>query len=383
MLVSLASVPRTTKGAQVPQADKTKHSNGPRVSIRDIAQEAGVSTATVSAFLSGKRPVSASTSARLEAAIKARGYRVNAAARALAHGRTNAIGLLIPPQGGGLSPFAVDFIASVVQHARAADYDVLVSISAEERKVFARLIEEQRVDGVILLEVSLEDQRVDRLRAAGVPFVAVGRTADPTDYAWVDIDFEGLARAFVRHLVDLRHERIVMFNTSRELFARGFGPACRAQDGFLQACGEFGVHGRVVYCESNPEAGLRLTQDLLAEGAAFTAIAVINDYSIWGIYQALALAGRRIPADVSVIALADQRWPEALSPRLTSAHHPVEDMGAEAVKFLVRLLEDGTRPPMNRLFKLPIILRESTAAAPALRPAADLGDVEQGPLAST
>jgi hypothetical protein len=58
-------------------------------------------------------------------------------------------------------------------------------------------------------------------------------------------------------------------------------------------------------------------------------------------------------------------------------------MGAEAVKFLVRLLEDGTRPPMNCLFKLPIILRESTAAAPPLRPVADLADDEPGPPAST
>jgi DNA-binding LacI/PurR family transcriptional regulator len=349
----------------MPQADKPRNSNGPRVSIRDIAQAAGVSTATVSAFLSGKRPVSAATRARVEAAIKARGYRVNAAARALAHGRTNTIGLLFPPQGGSLSSFAVEFIASVVQYARAADYDVLVSTLLEERKVFARLIEEQRVDGVILLEVLLEDQRVDRLQAAGVPFVTVGRTAHANDYTWVDLDFAGLARAFVRHLVDLRHDQIVMFNTSHQSFTRGFGPARRAQDGFYEACEELGVNGRVVYCEPNPEAGLRLTQDLLADGTPFTAIAVINDYAIWGIYQALAMAGRRVPTDVSIIALSDSRWPQALFPRLTAAQNPVEEMGQEAVKFLVHLLEDRARPPMNRLIQLPIILRESTAAAPA------------------
>jgi DNA-binding LacI/PurR family transcriptional regulator len=81
------------------QADNPRHGPGARVSIRDIAREAGVSASTVSAYLSGKRPVSLATRARLEAAIKSRGYRVNAAARALAHGRTNTIGLLVPPQG--------------------------------------------------------------------------------------------------------------------------------------------------------------------------------------------------------------------------------------------------------------------------------------------
>jgi len=369
MLVETAHIGLRQKGAQMPPADNSRYANGPRVSIRDIAQEAGVSTATVSAFLSGKRPVSAATRARLEQAVKARGYRVNAAARALAHGRTNTIGLLIPPEGGSLSSFAIDFIACVVQHARAADYDVLVSTSVEERKVFARLIEEQRVDGVILVAVSLEDQRVDRFQAAGVPFVTVGRTAHPQDYTWVDIDFAGLARAFVRHLVDLRHERIVMFNTSRELFDRGFGPARRAQDGFNKACEELGASGRVVYCEPNLEAGLRLAQDVLAEDDTFTGIAVIDDHAIWGIYQALALAGRSIPGDFSVIALSDSRWPEALSPRLTAAENPVGEMGEEAVRLLVRLLEDRTRPPMSRLLQLPIILRESTAAAPYHRSA--------------
>ncbi len=337
---------------------------GPRVSMRDIARQAGVSPATVSAFLSGKRPVSLATRARLDAAIKMHGYRANAAARALAHGRTNTIGLLIPPQGSALSAFAVEFIACVVQGAQAADYDVLVSTSLEERQVFARLIEEQRVDGVILLEVSLEDQRVDRLKAAGVPFVTVGRTRHPDGYTWVDIDFEALARAFVRHLADLRHRHIVLFNTEEELYVRGFGPARRAQDGFLQACEDLGVVGRVVYSEVNPESGLRVTQDLLSEGSEFTGIAVINDHALWGIYQALASAGRRVPQDVSIIALADSRWPEALSPRLTAAHHPVEEMADEAVRFLVRLLEDRAHPPVSRLLQLPIILRESTAAAP-------------------
>ena len=352
------------------QADNPRHGS-PRVSMRDIARQAGVSPATVSAFLSGKRPVSLATRARLEAAIKMHGYRANASARALAHGRTNTIGLLIPPQGSALSSFAVDFIACVVQGAQAADYDVLVSTSLEERQVFARLIEEQRVDGVILLEVSLEDQRVDRLQAAGVPFVTVGRTAHTDGYTWVDIDFEALARAFVRHLADLRHRRIVLFNTEEELYVRGFGPARRAQDGFLRACDELGITGRVVYSEVNPESGLRVTQDLLSEGGDFTAIAVINDHALWGIYQALASAGRRIPQDVSIIALADSRWPEALSPRLTAAHHPVEEMADEAVRFLVRLLEARAHPPVSRLLQLPIILRESTAAAPFAPYAAD------------
>src|SRR5581483_3357285 len=122
----------------------------------------------------------------------------------------------------------------------------------------------------------------------------------------------------------------------------------RAQEGFLAACADLGTAGRVVYSDVNPESGLRVTQDLLSESTDFTGIAVLNDHALWGIYQALASSGRRIPQDVSIIALADSRWPEALSPRLTAAHHPVEEMADEAVRFLLRLLEDRAHPPVSR-----------------------------------
>ena len=107
-----------------------------------------------------------------------------------------------------------------------------------------------------------------------------------------------------------------------------------------------------------------MTQDLLDEGVGFTGIVVIEHHALWGIYQALALAGRRIPGDISIIALADSRWPEALFPRLTAAQNPLEEMGVEAVRLLVDLLEDRSRAPVGRLLQPPIVLRESTGAAP-------------------
>jgi DNA-binding LacI/PurR family transcriptional regulator len=341
-----------------------RQGEGRRVRIYDIARHAGVSATTVSAMLTGKRPVSAATRERIERSIATLGYRANASAKALAHGRTDSIALLIPPAGRSLSAFEVDFIARVVQQARASDYDVLVSTSLEEEKVFARLVEEERVDGIVLLEVCFEDRRVERLVESGTPFVAVGRTADPRQISWVDIDFSSLVRSFVRHLRDLRHEDLVLVNTPRPLYDRGYGPARRAQSGFLDACEEFGVRGRVVYCDSNPEAGFRVTSEILADDPSFTGLVVMNDYAIGGIYQALTLGGRRIPHDTSIISLADARWAEALSPRLTAAPQPVDEMAVTAVRLLTAKLADPALPPEGHLILPPVTLRESTAAAP-------------------
>jgi len=365
----LAGMPRRddkTVGRAPAEVREHHAADGKRARIGDIARTAGVSPATVSAFLSGKRPVSAATSSRIKAAIEASGYRANAFARALAHGRTNTIGLLIPPVGRSLSLFDEEFIASVVEAARRGDYDVLVSTSLEEDQVFSRLVQEGRVDGIILLEICLEDHRVERLQSERFSFVAVGRTADPSGFSWVDIDFAALARGFVRHLADLGHHDVVLFNNSERQYSRGYGPARRSQEGFLAACEETGLRGRVVYCDAGPEAGFTETQRLLAEHPEFTGAAVINDYAIWGIYQAFALAGRRIPQDTSVIALADSRWAEALSPRLTAAQHPVAEMGEEAVRLLLAQL-GGDSEPKSRLLLPHATLRESTAAAPARR----------------
>lgn len=352
-------------GAKMPRHTPTQSNAVRKVRIYDIAARAGVSPATVSAMLSGKRPVAASTRARIEAAIAELGYRANAAARALAHGRTETIALLIPPAGRSLSTFEVDFIATAVEAARAANYDVLVSTSLEEEKVFTRLIEEERVDGVILLEVCLEDHRIERLRQAEVPFVAVGRSLDFSSYNWVDIDFERLVRSFVRHLADLRHKELLLLNSPKSAYDRGYGPAHRAQNGFLNACEEFGLIGHVAYCEPNPESGLRLMEEIVESGPHFSAIAAINDYALGGVYQALAAAGLRVPQDVSVIALADPRWAETLSPRLTSAAHPVAEMGRLSVRLLLDQLAGADKPPEGHLILPPISLRESTGAAPS------------------
>jgi|YelNatPaOPRAMG01_1025707.scaffolds.fasta_scaffold112215_1 DNA-binding LacI/PurR family transcriptional regulator len=341
-----------------------RKSEARRVRIYDIARHAGVSATTVSAMLTGNRPVSPATRTRVERSIATLGYRANASAKALVRGRTDSIALLIPPAGRSLSVFEVDFIARVVQQARASDYDVLVSTSLEQEKVFARLVEEERVDGVILLEICLEDHRVERLVESGMPFVAVGRTADPGSISWVDIDFAGLVRDFVRYLCDLGHDDLVLVNTPRPLYDRGYGPAHRAQSGFLEACGELGLRGRVVYCDSNPEAGFRVMSEILAEDSSFTGLVVTNDYAVGGIYQALTLEGRRIPRDTSIISVTDARWAEAFSPRLTAAPPPVEEMAVAAVRILTAKLADPALPPVQHLILPPVTLRESTAAAP-------------------
>src|SRR3954452_23810217 len=157
------------------------------MNIGEIARRAGVSRSTVSYALSGKRTVSEEPRRRIQAVIDELDYRPNAAARALKEGRTRTLGLVIPPASQRLTDMQLGFVASVVEAAARVDLDVLLSPSGGDHdRSFERLVTQGRVDGVILMEIRLEDARVQRLQESKLPFVGIGRIANPDRMWWID-----------------------------------------------------------------------------------------------------------------------------------------------------------------------------------------------------
>ena len=215
------------------------------MNIGEIAKRAGVSRSTVSYALTGKRPVSEETKRRIQAVIDELGYRPNAAA-----GRSRRAGPAPSAWSSRrparrLTDMQLGFVASVVDAAARADLDVLLSPSGGEHdRSFERVVTGRRVDGVILMEIRLEDDRVARLLQSGLPFVGIGRTRQPEDMSWVDIDYETLIAKCVHHLADLGHRHVALVNRSAELVAAGYGPGHRAQAGFDRAIAERGSERR-------------------------------------------------------------------------------------------------------------------------------------------
>jgi DNA-binding LacI/PurR family transcriptional regulator len=344
---------------------------GAPVNIGEIARRSGVARSTVSYALSGKRPVSEETRRRIQAVIDELGYRPNAAARALKEGRTHSIGLVIPPASRRLTDMQLGFVASVVDAAARADLDVLLSPSGGEHdRSFERVISGRRVDGVILMEIRLEDDRVVRLRQTGVPFVAIGRTSSPEEMSWVDIDYEMLIARCVHHLADLGHRSIALVNRSAELVAAGYGPGHRAQAGFARTLGERELEGVQVCCGDDPQSGLACVEQLLAEHGDLTAIATINEAALPGMYRALAQAGLAVPRDFSITGVAARDLAENLHPPLTSADFLADELGARAVEMLIQRMADPASPYRNLLVAPPISLRGTTGPARPRRPQA-------------
>lgn len=334
------------------------------MNIGEIAKRAGVSRSTVSYALTGKRPVSEETKRRIQTVIDELGYRPNASARALKEGRTRTIGLVIPPASQRLTDMQLGFVASVVDAAARADLDVLLSPSGGEHdRSFERVVTGRRVDGVILMEIRLEDDRVARLLQSGLPFVGIGRTRHPEDMSWVDIDYETLIAKCVHHLADLGHRQVALVNRSAELVAAGYGPGHRAQAGFDRAIAERGLNGVRVCCADDAQAGQSCVRHLLAEHPELTAIATINEAAVFGMYRALAEAGLTVPGDFSIAGVAAQHWAENLHPALTAADVPADEMGARAVELLIQRIADPGTPHRHLLAAPPISLRSTTGPA--------------------
>ncbi|GAA0951291.1 LacI family DNA-binding transcriptional regulator [Virgisporangium aurantiacum] len=335
------------------------------MNIGEIARRAGVSRSTVSYVLSGKRAVSEGTRQRIQAVIDELDYRPNASAQALRAGRTHTLGLVIPPASQRLTDMQLGFVASVVEAAARADLDVLLSPSGGDHdRSFERIVTGRRVDGVILMEIRMEDARVDRLRQSPLPFVTIGRTAEPHDMAWVDVDYAGLIGRCVNHLADLGHRHVALVNRSVELVAAGYGPGHRARSGFAAAVAERGLTGVDVCCGDDATAGEACVEQLLAAHPSVTAIATINEAALPGIQRALDAAGLAVPRDFSIAGVAARHWAEDFRPALTAADVPIVEMGTEAVRLLLEGIAVPRTPPGHRLYSPPISLRSSTGPVP-------------------
>jgi DNA-binding LacI/PurR family transcriptional regulator len=339
------------------------------MNIGEIAQRAGVSRSTVSYVLSGKRTVSEATRRRIQAVIDELDYRPNASARALKEGRTRTLGLVIPPASQRLTDMQLGFVASVVEAAARHDLDVLLSPSGGDHdRSFERIVTGRRVDGVVLMEIRLADERVTRLARAGLPFVTIGRTAEPNGTSWIDVDYAGLTARCVHHLADLGHRQVALVNRSAELVAAGYGPSHRALAGFQAAAAQRGLTGVEVCCGDDWASGETVMAQLLAAYPDVTAVVTINEAALPGVQRALAGAGLSVPGDFSVTGVAARHWAEDFRPPLTAADVPTGDMGAQAVALLLEIIAAPGGASRHLLYSPPISLRSSTGPVRGRRP---------------
>lgn len=332
------------------------------VTLRDVAEHVGRSVTTVSRALADYSDVSPQTKEAVKIAVQELGYVPNITARQLQKQRTDTIGLLLPALNLRFSdPFFSEFLSAIVEQAKAAGFDLLVTTHTsadDEAETYLQYIRSRRVDGFILVRMARHDSRVKLLQEHNYPFVAFGRTEAPSDFPFVDEDSELGIRLIVDHLIALGHRRIGAIMEPAELSKSWF-----RMQGFINGLKANGIdYDQSLVREGGfrQRSGRLLGAQLLDMPDPPTAIVAGNDLIALGAMNAAHERGLVVGQDVSITGFDDIALAAYINPPLTTLHQPVHKIGTQICDMLIKLINRESLPQEQTVLSPELVVRESS-----------------------
>ncbi|WP_100444795.1 LacI family DNA-binding transcriptional regulator [Glycomyces xiaoerkulensis] len=335
--------------------------------IGDVARAAGVARSTASYALSGRRSVSDEVRERVRRAARELGYTPNAGARTLATSQTMVIALLARFLPDEFAPAMLQYIQGVSDSALEAGYDILLSSDPYGPAALKRITDSRMADGVVLLNVAEQDDRLPVLRSAPQPGALVGLPGDCTGVDVFDLDFEEAGRAMVEHLDALGHRELILVSQPEHVIERGGAYVWRLQNAALETAAARGVTLHAAYgSSSQPDIGRELHALLEAHPGA-TGLLLNNEAAAAALPTVMHERALSAPADLSVVGRYSDEFARSFSLPFSSIDAAPHRLGRMAVRQLVRRIEhqptaDG--PHVVRLITPELLDRGSTAPPP-------------------
>lgn len=334
-----------------------RKSSGKHVGIADVAARAGVSVTTVSHVLSGRRPVSEATRARVRQVVAELGWQPNQVARSLRLRRSHAMALIVPDITNPFYPAVARGLLDVVS---AAGYQVLIGNTdadpASERALVDQMVT-RRVDAIAFAGYYRKVSEVEAAVSVGIPVVLLGGDPAPgVDVVSADDLLSGEVAA--TYLIDRGYRRIGFLTG-----ASGEGPPADRVNGYRRALAKARIRFSkqlIVRDEFSRAGGERGMQKLLALPNPPTAVLCTNDVVAIGALDAVRNRGLRVPSDVAVMGFDDIEAAALITPPLTTVSATPRDQGQAVGRLLLDRL-DGTAPhsPQRVLFEPSVVARES------------------------
>ena len=325
--------------------------------IREVAELAGVSPATVSRALNGTAVVRQATREKVLAVVDELGYRPNRVAGNLRRQQVQMIGVVVSDIE---NPHFTQMVRAVEDAAYLKGYRVLLcntdEAPAKQREYLGVLIAE-RVAGAVISPTEPSAPEIAELIDHGAAVVAFDRAvADRRADAVLAANADA-GRLATEHLVATGHKRVGFVSG-----LLGIETAAGRQAGYEEAMAAAGLLPMVALGDFRVEGGRRAAADLLARGAS--GLIVANNLMAVGALKSVKEAGLRVPADVSVLAIDDPPWAELTDPPLTTLAQPVREMAVAAADLLVGRLEGRRSRPKRQVFSFGLRHRGSCCRPP-------------------
>ncbi len=330
--------------------------------LEEIAQLSGFSRSTVSRVINNDPHVSDKTRQKVQALVQELDFQPNLAARSLAVGHSNILGLVIPTRISSLftDPYFPALIQGASIECNAHNYSTMLWLAEPEyeRRTIYQVVNNSLLAGVIVSSMVIDDPIVAALIASGKPFVLIGRHPSAADVSYVDVDNVSSAREVVTHLLRLGHRRVATITGPQNTISgrdryQGYQEALRSRGVLLD-------EGLVVEGDFTEDGGYLAMQQLLAKQPR--AVFVASDSMAAGALRALREAGLGVPDEVAIAGFDDLPAAARLTPPLTTIRQPVPRLGSVAVDTLLDLIAHPNSGPHRLILPTQLVIRESCGA---------------------
>ena len=335
----------------------------------DVAKLAGVSESTVSYAINGARSIKDETKQKIFKAIKELDYRPHFAAGALAGGKAKALALMFPGGEAGISPVALEYITGAANCARESGYHLILWPGADtELQEIASFSKSGMIGGVLLMEIQLDDPRVNFLRKAGVPLSLIGRPEKTEGLKYVDRDFASTIQRAMDHLTKLGHKKIAYIQNARIKEKKDMGVDYRNAKEIKAYAKKAGVEVVEILSQNDAESGRECFIKMRKEHPEITSVIGLSDLATIGFVSAAREANVNVPKELSVISIntpANQvhmTWPP-----LTTIQLPAHQMGRAAAELLIQQLNGEESKLPQQLFVGDLEVRGTTSKPPTKR----------------
>lgn len=331
--------------------------------IKDIAKITGFSVTTVSRALNGYSDVSDKTKKKIKAAATELNYSPNVLARSLVMNKTKTIGLLV----SGLTResvkdnFTYEVMCGINDYVGQIDYDLVVfntSTTKQKEKSYTQLCRERRVEGVIIQGIKTDDIYLQEIINSDIPCVLVDIPIETETVGYVTTDNIQGAKQAVEYLINNGHKHIAMIN--------GHSKAIVSKlrfEGYSHALVEAGIEIKAEYVRDGAfkeDVALKVAKELLINNREISAIFCASDLMALGVLKAAKELNIDVPKQLSVIGYDDIILASYTTPTLTTIAQDKYQMGYEATKLLISILEGG-KIEHSRILSNKLIIRESTS----------------------